>query len=171
MDLYTFLIIGHVIGTVLGVGGATFSEIFYLKALKDGKMDPVESGFLKTTYTVLRIGMIFVVLSGFGMLLWLNFVGNESALFEPKIWAKMTVTIVILINALLLQTRSIPIWLASSLSFTSWYTALILGLWRGISYSYIEIMLGYIVAVLVVAWILEKIKKLYFARGKNQKSK
>ena len=33
MDWHLVLIIVHVIGTVLGVGGATFAEIFLLKGL------------------------------------------------------------------------------------------------------------------------------------------
>lgn len=161
MDWFTFLITIHVIGTVLGVGGATFAEIFYLKAIKDGEIDPVEGSFLGTTYTVLRVGLVIIVLSGFGLLVLSSLTGLEEHLYDPKLWAKISIVVIILINAILISMRKIPMWLGSSLSFTSWYTALILGMWRGIPYSYLEIMFGYIIAVFIMAGILEYIKRVY----------
>lgn len=44
MDLHSILITTHLIGVALGVGGATFGGILYLKAMKDGKVDPMEGG-------------------------------------------------------------------------------------------------------------------------------
>lgn len=162
MDWHTFLIISHIIGTVLGVGGTTFAEVFYLKAIKDGEIDPTESDFLKTTYTILRIGIVLIVLSGFSLLILTRLEGSAQYLYSPRLWAKMTLTLVIVINAILLQIRLIPAWLGFSLSFTSWYAALVLGLWRGAtSLGYMGIMLWYVVAVFVVAFILERIKKWY----------
>lgn len=162
MDWHTFLIITHIIGTVLGVGGATFAEVFYLKAIKDGEIDPTESSFLKTTYFILRIGIILLVLSGFGLLLLNRLEGATQYLYSPRLWAKLTLTVIIVANAVLLQVRLIPAWLGFSLSFTSWYVALILGLWRGASAAgYATIMLWYVGAVFVVAFILDCIKKWY----------
>lgn len=76
MDTLTLLIIAHTVGTALGVGGATFVEIFLNKALKDGEVDPIESGFLKTTFSVVRWGLIISILSGFGFLLLYKFSGK-----------------------------------------------------------------------------------------------
>ena len=143
--MYTILILVHLLGTILGVGGATFAEIFYLKALKDGEFTPEEGATLKTIYSVLRIGLILGVLSGFGFLLLYRFTGQEEQLLDPKLWAKMTVLVILVVNALLLQLHRIPLWLGASLSITSWYTAMVLGAWRNISYSYIVIMMGYII--------------------------
>jgi len=151
----------HLIGTVLGVGAATFAEIFYLKALKDGEVSPDEGSLLKTTYAVLRIGLILGILSGFGFLVLYRLTGQEERLLDPKLWAKMTVIVILLVNALLLQAHRIPMWLGASLSITSWYTAMVLGAWRGIPYSYIEIMVGYAVVVIIMIFILEWIKKWY----------
>ncbi len=164
MDIYTILILIHLLGTVLGVGAATFAEFFYLKALKDGEISPDEGALLKTTYSVLRVGLVLGVLSGFGFLLLYRFTGQEERLLDPKLWAKMTVIVILVINALLLQLHKIPFWLGASLSITSWYTAMILGSWRGITYSYIEIMMGYFVAVAIMVVVLEWIKKLYLGK-------
>lgn len=159
--MYTFLILVHLVGTVLGVGGATFAEIFYLRAVKDGEVTPEEGAGLKTIYRVLRIGLILSVLSGFGFLLFYRFTGLEGELLDPKLWAKMTVIVILVINALLLQLHRIPMWLGASLSITSWYAAMVLGAWRGMPYSYIEIMVGYIAAVIVMVLVLVQIRKWY----------
>ena len=117
---------------------------------------------LKTTYFILRIGIILLVLSGFGLLILNRLEGATQYLYNPRLWAKLTLTLVIVVNAILLEIRLIPIWLGFSLSFTSWYAALVLGLWRGASAAgYVTIMLWYIIAVFVVAFILGAIKKWY----------
>jgi len=162
MDIQTILVITHIIGTVIGVGGATFAEIFFLKAIKDGEIDPVEKSFLGTTYTTLRVGMFIVVVSGFLLVFYhYFFLGNDWVVTSGKIWAKNTLVVMILLNAYLIGKRMIPMWLGAAISFTSWYAAMILGAWRNINAGYVEIMLGYIVAVLFVAVILEGIKRIY----------
>ncbi|MCR4323229.1 MAG: hypothetical protein NUV61_04045 [Candidatus Azambacteria bacterium] len=161
MSWNIFLTIAHIVGTVLGVGGATFAEIFYMKAMKDGHVDPTESDFLKTSYRVLRIGMILLILSGFGYFLLFRIEGKEFLLYNDRFLAKVWLTIIIFFNALLIQTRKIPLWLGGALSITSWYAALVLGIWRGIPASLFAITLWYIAAVLVVALILHVIRKAY----------
>lgn len=153
-----FLTILHIIGTVLGVGGATFAEIFAQKALKDGHIDSSEGAFLKATYTAMRIGMVLLLLSGFGYFILFRLTGREELLYLPRFWAKMTITFIILFNAVLLQTRKIPFWLGSAISLTSWYAALVLGVLRGLKASYITIMVWYVVAVMFVAFVIHIIK-------------
>lgn len=158
MNWHTFLTISHIIGTALGVGGATFAEIFYLKAIKDGVVEPTETDFLRTTYKILRLGLIILVLSGFGYLLLYRLSG-QPWIYSPRVWAKLTATLVILFNALLIQARKMPMWLGSSLSLTSWYAALIIGSWR-FDASYAYIMLIYAIAIIIIALALTVIRKL-----------
>ncbi|MBI5913556.1 hypothetical protein HY839_03925 [Candidatus Azambacteria bacterium] len=161
MSWQIFLTFSHIIGTMLGVGGATFAEFFYLKALKDGHIDPEEGDFLKATYRVLRIGMILLILSGFGFFILYRINGHEELLYDPRFLGKVTLIAIIFFNAILLQTKKMPLWLGSALSFTSWYGALVLGAWRSVDASYLAIMAWYAGAVLVVALILHIIRKLY----------
>lgn len=167
MSIYTFLVLMHLIGAILGTGAATFAEIFYLRALKDGVVTPEEGEGLKVIYRILRVGLVLAVVSGFGFLLLYRFTGLEERLLNPKLWAKMTIIIVLVVNALLLQLHRIPMWLGASLSLTSWYAATILGAWRMVPYSYIQIMLGYLVAVAVVAVVLARIKSWYLGNIKT----
>lgn len=161
MSIYELLIIFHIIGTVLGVGGATFAEIFHVRALRDGSVSEEEGATLKAIYTILRIGLFTAVLSGFGFLLYFSLTGQEERLYSEKLWAKLTVIFFLSVNALLLQAKKMPLWLGSSVSLTSWYTALILGSVWGADYTYFGVLSVYIVAVLVVAGLLHLIEKRF----------
>lgn len=161
MSWQIFLTFSHIIGAVLGVGGATFAEVFYMKAMKDGHVDPMEGDFLKMIYRTLRVGMAFLILSGFGYFLLFRIEGKEALLYNDRFLAKIALTIIIFFNALLLQSRKIPLWLGSSLSITSWYAALVLGAWRGLHASLFAITAWYVVVVLVVALVLHLIRKQY----------
>ena len=159
-----FLVITHIIGTVLGAGGATFLEIFYLKALKDGVIDPYESSTLKTLIYVLRVGMAMVVLSGFGFFLQLRLTGRAELLYEPRLWAKMIIVVILVLGVVAWQAKRVPKnmagWFGGAISLTSWYAALILGAWRGLEASLLEIMTVYVAVIIVVAIVFAGIRKL-----------
>lgn len=164
MSWISFIKIAHVIGTVLGVGGATFAEYFYQEAIKDGVVDETERRFLRKTYPVMRIGMIILILSGLAFFIYYRLTGNAAKIYNPRLWAKMAITLIIVANTLLMQAKKVPLWLATSLSLTSWYSALILGLWREAPNSFWMIMGYYLVSLIVVAGILEIIRE---ARQRN----
>ncbi len=159
MPWETIVKIGHIIGTVLGVGGATFAEIFHFKLQKRLLPDPGVQNFLRATYTVLRLGLVILVISGFGYLLLLRFEGQAQYIYSPRVWAKLLITAIILANAILMQLRIIPMWLGTSVSLTSWYAALIIGSWR-MHANFAEIFAVYIAAVFIVALIKSLIHKL-----------
>ncbi|MAF59479.1 MAG: hypothetical protein QF858_02845 [Candidatus Pacebacteria bacterium] len=165
MEIYPFLTISHIVGIVLGVGGATFAEFLYLRALKDGVVDAEEKIILDTTYRIIRIGLFLAVISGFGFLLLFRFTGAEERLLDPKLWAKMSIVIILAFNAVLLTMHKIPFWLGSSLSLTSWYAALILGSWRPYPYSFMETIIAYVIAVFVVAYILHLIRSRFLRKS------
>ena len=160
MDGQTFLTIAHIIGTALGVGGATFAEIFYLKSARDGESDPFQSSALKTIFFVLRIGMVILVLSGFGFLILYRLSGQTELLYHPKLWAKLTIILVLLFGVIAWQARKAPLRWGSAVSLTSWYAALILGAWRGLEASYLTIMTVYLLAIVFAAAALGIIRKL-----------
>lgn len=164
MDLHTFLIITHLIGVSLGVGGATFGGILYLKAMKDGKIDPMEGEWLSIIFMVLRIGLGIAVLSGFGFFIEYRFTGQEERLLDPRLWAKLTIILILVSNALLIQMRKMPMWFGEALSITSWYGALLLGIMRNADYSYFTFLFFYGFAVIIVIGILSLIKKLYLSK-------
>lgn len=161
MSLQLTFVALHILGTILGVGGATFAEIFLIKALRDGVIEPLEGDYLKTIYTILRVGLIITVISGFGFLFLYRVTGHEELLYNPKLWAKLTIVTIILINALLLQAHKIPLRFGGAISLASWYSAMLLGIWRTTSAGYLEILGWYILAVIIVKLALDRIHKYF----------
>src|SRR3989338_6713555 len=68
MAVYDLLVIVHIIGTVPGVGAATFAEIHYTRFNSDDIITDDERKTLAVTYTVMRTGLFLLVISGFGFL-------------------------------------------------------------------------------------------------------
>ena len=148
----------HIIGTALGVGGATLGEIFYLKSERDGKVDPHENEALRTIFYMLRVGMVILILSGFGYLILLRLEGHTAPLLGARVWAKLTIILILLFGVVAWHARKVPMWIGSAVSLASWYAALVIGAWRGLNSSYLTIMLYYLGAIVVFAIILQIIR-------------
>ncbi len=122
------LIVLHVIGTIIGVGGATMIEVHIGQVLKDKLVSDDERSILAIDYQMVRIGLIIVLLSGFGFLLLDKFEGTTQYLYSPRLWAKMLMVVLIAANTLLLQAHAINLYWGSALSFVSWWTAAFIGM-------------------------------------------
>jgi hypothetical protein len=162
MDLHTLLVIGHIAGTILGVGGATIAEVQVIQALKDGKVDASERALMHANYWVIRLGIAIILLSGLTLVWWWLTTGNSDwVLTSHKIWMKDLMLVVIIVNAVLLTKHWIPFWLGSALSFTSWWGATILGAWDHVPYTFTTLLISYVVAIGIVAAVLHFIKKYF----------
>ncbi len=171
MDAYTILVIMHIMGTVLGVGGATFIEFHLTMALKDKVVSKEEGTFLALDYKIVRIGLALGLISGFGFLLLYKVSGQTFRLYDPMLWAKISVVLIIALNALLLQAHKISLYWGAALSFVSWWSALVIGIFTtqsvkinffgsyGFLPTYVSVILLYIVLVVCGAWILHRIRE------------
>jgi len=155
MDWLTFIRIAHVIGTVLGVGATTFAEIFYLKFLKDGEIDPFENDILKVFYRIIRLGLVILVFSGFGYLvMWrLNFLGPQ-VFFSDRFLVKITIILILLAAAFAMNFRLINLRVGSTITLVSWYMAMILGIWRKTPFSYPVIFSAYVILTITTYFVL-----------------
>ncbi len=161
MDIYALLIIGHLIGTVLGVGGATLIEVHLNKALSDGDMSIDERGLLGLNFTVLRVGLVLSLFTGIGFIILYKITGQEFRLQNPVFWAKTIMIVIIAANALLLQAHKISLYWGSAFSFVTWWGAFLLGtfLTQNIRFGFITIMITYIAVIVGGAYILHKIRE------------
>ena len=139
-----FLIL-HLLGFALGLGGATFSDIFFFKFLKDFKISVSENKTLETFTKFIWIGLFLSWVSGLAF-----FLGNYAALMESsKFLLKVIVVSVVTINGAALTLFVSPhltnihfigkleathlhklrriAFALGGISITSWYTAFILG--------------------------------------------
>lgn len=159
MNWQEFLTISHVIGTVLGVGGSTFADLIYRKANRDSVIDPTEAGYLRLSYRVLRIGLFLLIVSGFGFFLSLRYSEHTFVLYLPNVWMKLILTVIILLNAILMQVRRMPMWLGAAISVVAWYGALMLGIWRSLDLTFPQLVLAYVAIVAIVAYVFRRTDK------------
>lgn len=163
MDWPIILKISHIVGTVLGVGAVTFIDFFYVKAVKDGKIEPSEMEPIRLLTPFLRLGLVILILSGFGYFLLYRLTGHPERILDPRFLAKMTVVFVIVANGLLMETKKISLKLGGPISSVSWYSALVLGAWRGLSLPYFGIIGAYALIILgafVFIQLMEKVFKI-----------
>ena len=163
MDWYTALVIMHIVGTVLGVGGATFVEVHLVRALRDGVMSPEESAIMQTTYMVLRVGFFLLVLSGFGFLILSRLSEYTEWFYSITFWIKLSIVGIIALNAMLIQLRLIPILWGSAVAFVSWYAALVLGIFlRGGGVEQpLSIPMIYVAAIIIVYFAMREVRRRY----------
>lgn len=159
MDIYTFIVAGHVIGTILGTGGATIAEFQITKALRDKKVSSDESALMHVNYGMIRVGMAILLVSVLAMFWYHLDQGNEFILTSEKLWIKDVMFVMIILNAVALTKRWVPLWLGASISFTSWWGATLLGLAGRLPYSFETYFVGYIAAIFLVAGVFHLIRK------------
>jgi len=161
------LLIVHLIGLALGVGGALISDAMFFRTIRDWRISKTEMGFLTLTSWAIGIGLGTLIISGVGMFS----LDPERYLASTKFLAKMTVVGILAINAGLLHywiiphfrhvsknslstrtnfSKRRPFILASGVvSVVSWLSALTLGAFRSVPWEYEHIMGVYALALLV----------------------
>jgi len=101
---HVVLIILHLLGVVLGAGGAFVGDFLFFAASKDKKFDTSEVNLLKTTSRVTWIGVITLIISGL-LLVWMSdFIALGSSHFQLK----MLVVLVIIINGFIFHISHMP---------------------------------------------------------------
>lgn len=167
MDLFTWLILGHLIGTVLGVGGATMIEVHLNKALASG-MSVDHRALLGLNFVVLRVGLVLALITGVGFIAYYIDSGQTFRLQNPVLWAKLLMVVIVAVNALLLQAHKIGLYWGSALSFVTWWATMILGtmLTNNVRVDFISVMIAYTAAVVGGAYVLHKLRGLVAAKNK-----
>ena len=167
LDWREFLVMVHIIGTSLGVGGATVTYYLFFRFVEDTTVDTKEMEVLHLMSALVIVGLVVLVVSGVGFV-----VVDDRNISNPKLWAKLTVVAIIAINAAIMHRQVFPILTAhlgrpldpayvtkgkirlifttGAVSGVSWYTTVVLGAWRGLNfeYSYLQVFAGYLFALL-----------------------
>ncbi len=173
------LIILHVFGVVIGMGGAITSDFIFFSSIKDKVITHTELRFLRLGHKLVWAGLAIMVLTGI-----LLFAQNISGyLHSTKFLAKMTIVGIIIINGYIFHRKHIPhlhrhegrsltrsnkfktesasLFVSGAISLTSWTAAFVLGFIKSIPYSYVSIMLVYFVilalSILISYWIRKKL--------------
>jgi hypothetical protein len=167
MSLHFLLLLGHFIGTVLGVGAATFIEVHLNMSLRDGTMNDDEKQMMGKDFLISRIGLGIAFITGIGFIIEYWMADQLFRLMDGVFWAKMAIIAILVLNAYLLHKHKIGLYWGSAFSFISWWAAMLLGtfLTNGIKFfpanvpvSFISIMAVYGVIVVVGAALLHRIR-------------
>lgn len=177
MDARTLLVIAHIIGTTLGAGAATVSDYLFFKFTKDGKLDKDEYRILVTVSDIVWFGLLILLVSALGFLiLYLSGdIAVQRSYNLEKIWAKFTIVAILLMNGFFMHRVVLPMlhhresrslitpsfikrspimFTAGAISAVSWYSAIIIGGWRGaFTLSYIQV-LGIYAAIIILAIVI-----------------
>ncbi len=170
MDIRIFLVILHIVGTVLGAGAATVTDYLVFKFAKDKKIDKDEFQILHTISDLIWGGLFLLLVTGFAFisLHLADFTGVRDAYSVDKLWAKLTIVAILTLNGFFIHYYVLPtlkkrlgknlatpsflqksflIFSPGAISSVSWYCALVLGAWRGLEATYWQIMAGYLVVL------------------------
>ena len=183
MNLYELALAVHILGVALGLGGATVSDVLFIKSLKDEEITPKEKSFLDGASSVIWVGIGILLLSG-AVMFWLNW---DVLSQQPRMLAHVSIAAVIIINGLWVNFSIFPkitrwsqikernqkfvpeyrrirkiAFIGGAISLTSWYAALALGFGRRFIFptlSYGELMGGYFLVLILAILMMLVIEK------------
>jgi len=164
IEYKTVFLILHILGTSLGVGGATITDVMFFKFLKDFKISHGEANVMKIVSSVIWVGLALLYISGFALFM----TNPEVYAVSSKFLTKMFIVFVITVNGIFLHYFITPrlkhisfnekhlhfkgelhvsrkfAFASGAISITSWYLAFILGVLRSIPLPSVSGILLYI---------------------------
>lgn len=177
MDLGDLFLILHLVGVVFGLGSASIGDIVFLRALRAGRITRENFATIEVVGRLVWVGLGILILSGIG-LVWYHFANIPDWVIPAKLWAKLTLVLVITANGLLIHSRILPLIHASldqplemtplgrslrlagtsgAISLTSWWVTFVLGGFRSLDLDYGTIMAIYamlLVGAMGTSWLL-----------------
>lgn len=144
MEWQPLIVVAHVVGAAIGVGGALATDSVFLRAIRNRRISSEQFVLIRAVSDVVLVGLGLVALTGVALVLLSPELINQAAFL-----AKMLIVVVLLVNGLLFHLVALPYltrhrdqWLGSevlsrgrriafattgALSGVSWLGALILG--------------------------------------------
>jgi hypothetical protein len=186
MHLLTFVKIFHLLGLIMGFGGAVLLD---LTIFKHGVLRPISKYTIHQTELLSRFvtwGLILLWGTGLGLIA-INLMDKPEYLTNQKLWAKMAIVVVLTINGVFVHNKVLPILrekigerifemtkkretllltLVGSVSFVSWTTPFILGKASELNYvTPMWVIMAFYFAVLLAMWaamfvIMSSVSKL-----------
>lgn len=172
MDLYTWAIVGHVVGTVIGVGTVTMHDFQFWRAIGDREMAAAYRKSAQLYSRIIQGGLGLLILSG------AYFMISRPVLWgSEKILTKLALVALLFVNgyviSVVLHKRfdrlSIEDWVQKTpalkrlvqqsvpfhaVSVSAWYATLFLGAVGRQPWSALEIVMGYGIVFLLCYLVL-----------------
>ena len=157
--LIFFLVFFQASGAFIGAVAALWSEVAYVLAMRDGKLDAAERAHLRTIGHGLRFGMTLLLLASFALVIVsYTLHGALQPALTASYWVFITLVLLIIAISWALARKKISFAFGSAICFTAWWflTYLTLGLLPVLSYGAVLALFVIFVAVCYAA--------LYYAR-------
>ena len=160
-NLVVFIVFCQALGAVIGAGTAVWSELAYVRAMRDGKIDHAERVHLKIIAHGLRFGMTLLLLASFALVIvsYLARVSSQPAL-TTGYWALIVFALLILGVSVALSRKIISFALGSAIVFSAWWFLTYLTLGQISSLSFGVMMAFFIVATAIFYAILQYTRML-----------
>jgi hypothetical protein len=146
MDFQPLIVVAHIVGAAIGVGGAMATDSVFLRSIRNRHISSEQFLLIRSVSDVVIIGLGLVSLTGVALLML-----TPELINDAKFLAKMFVVVVLLVNGVLFHGLVLPFltrhrdqWLdgevlslprrwvfaiSGAVSGVSWFAALILGAW------------------------------------------
>lgn len=172
MDFYTILIALHLIGFAFGVGGATSSDVVFLRAIRNGKVSKEEYNIIKTLSSVVWASVVVLIASGAMLLALQQYQIGEIPRFSWSFFQlKMVAYTLVVINGLVFHFMVFPLIrqsigksfrtqamkrkyglfaITGAISIVSWYTAFFMVAFGSvffIDFSFTALLAGYLTLI------------------------
>lgn len=148
--LVPFLVFCQALGASVGAFTAVWSEIAYIRAMRDGHIDTAERAHMNVIARGLRFGMLLLLLASLALVIadYYLRVSVQPAL-SPDYWTSTLLALLIIYSAWALSLRRLSFAFGSAIVFTAWWFLAFLTIGQLPVLSF-----GSAVAVLVVATVV-----------------
>lgn len=174
MQLLTFVKIFHLLGLIMGLGGAVLLDF---TVLTQGVLRPISRYTLHQTNVLSRVvtlGLVLLWITGI-VLIWLNYQLKPEYITNPKLWAKIVIVVGLTLNGILIHHKVLPavkqkvgerlfegmrvksiaiLTFVGAVSFTSWVFPMVLGKASELNYvTPMSYILTAYAGTLLVVWL------------------
>jgi hypothetical protein len=156
--LIPFLVFCQALGALVGAVTAVWSEMAYVRAIRDNKVDMAERKHMDIIAHGLRYGMTLHLLASFGLVI-LAYVqqGELQPALTPSYWTLIALALIIITVAWSLSRKHISFKLGSASIFTAWWFLVYLSFgWLPLSFG--AAIMSFIIATAIFYALL------YYAR-------
>lgn len=176
-DLKSFIVLIHLAGLALGLGGAWIADIFLAKHIVRQVITKEKYQFVEFASKVVCYGLALLWLSGFAFIAFYYFFTPEF-LLNQKVWAKVSIVTVLTFNGGLVHYYVLPVikqcigsailpvvsaqvarrlTVICTVSFISWLFPLVLGVSKSLNFSVpgVVIVLAYVCMLLLSSLVAQ----------------
>lgn len=155
MEAKTVLVLGHLAGLVLGLGGVVVLDLYLLRFLRGKVVTPEDRDLVHLVSRLVSLGLVLLWASGAGFLAHQSAV-SPHLLADPKVHAKLAIVALLTANGVVLHARVLPLFARNlgrglfagvpfagraatltcgAVSATGWYAAFALGAVRELNFA------------------------------------